>query len=477
MNIIQNFKIGTRITFLVIFMSIIPICIGLFCLYGFNRLNDAIKIIYNERLVPLPILSDVLATYKGIAMETYLAQKHDPENKEHFYHTSHTVIKHLDNISQKLKKADTAFQKFKNANLSEKEREITNKLESEINDFKDNSLSLIIRKLENNKYNEIYQETAENMPILLGKMISTIEELMQLQIKLAKEEDKNAYGKYENIKQISIYFILFGVSVSLVFGFFIQKSIVIPLRTGIERIQDIAEGEGDLTKRLNISSKDELGELAGWLDKFISKIHDNIATVKKYSGSLKESSLNLQNSSQSVSAGSEEMNRQSEIIASASVEMSQNIETVVNAIEEMSISISEVSKEASNAANFVKNAGIITYDAKRIVNALGEDASIIGKVIDSIKNIASQTNLLALNASIEAAAANESGKGFAVVASEVKELARQATTSSEEVKTMISAIQVSSEQTGNRENLGNYSKSGRNKRYYSFGSSTTVYYG
>ena len=284
-----------------------------------------------------------------------------------------------------------------------------------------------------------------------AKHVNNLIEKTQYLVDFASNKAISFYEGAENTKStVTVTMVIFTslvVLFSLIILVFITKSITKPLNLGVTRIKDIAEGEGDLTQRLDLKTKDEIGELGYWLDKFIEKIHDNVVRIDQYSRDLQNSSIQLKEVSQNVSSGSEEMNIQAGSISSAATQMNQNLQMVSGSTEEMSISISEVAKKASEGAAISREAETTTKETDSVVKSLGENAKEIGKVIDSITEIASQTNLLALNAAIEAAGAGATGKGFAVVASEVKELARQASTSSEEIKYKITAIQKSTDKT------------------------------
>ncbi len=234
-------------------------------------------------------------------------------------------------------------------------------------------------------------------------------------------------------------------ALGVIFSFIIVRGIVKPLEFMTERVQDIAEGEGDLTKRLKIESKDELGVLSGWLDKFIEKIHNIVVDISKTTEEVYKSSGYMSETGQSLSASIEELSTQVQNISSSATQMNQNFQVISSAVEEMSISIGEVAKKTADASRISNEANKTARDADTVIQELGHNAGEIGRVIDTIVGIASQTNLLALNASIEAAGAGDAGRGFAVVASEVKELARQAGDASEDIRHRIQAIQSSTD--------------------------------
>ena len=249
--------------------------------------------------------------------------------------------------------------------------------------------------------------------------------------------------------------IVLGLLISTVVAVVIKQGITRPIHSVVQMLKDIAQGEGDLTKRLAIQSKDELGELAHWFNTFVNKLHGIMKNIRDNTGSLVASAEELVATSNQMSATAEKMSSRSSAVANAGELLSNNIETmaassetisastgsVSAAIEEMSSSINEVSRNCEKESRIAHQANVQIVQTSEIIDQLGRSANEIGKVVEVISSLADQTNLLALNATIEAARAGDSGKGFAVVANEVKELARQSAQATIQITTQIEQIQ------------------------------------
>lgn len=200
---------------------------------------------------------------------------------------------------------------------------------------------------------------------------------------------------------------------------------------------------GDLRVEVRVGSKDEIGSVLSSMQSMAETLMNTMKSVGENARSLTGVAAELAEASQSMSTGTEEMAQQAQSIAAGSTQLNQNLEVVSSSVEEMSISVSDIAKRSVDAASVAASAKTKADLANQVVQDLGLHAAQIGKVIDSIVDIADQTNLLALNAAIEAADAGDTGKRFAVVASEVKELARQTAESSEEIRSRIETIQKS----------------------------------
>lgn len=267
-----------------------------------------------------------------------------------------------------------------------------------------------------------------------------------------------------NIKNILVQLGVVNIACILLimpFIYFFSRRLANPLQDVANRLKDIAEGEGDLTMRLQQNSNDEIGELAKWFNIFIEKLQGIIGQISENSNHLNRSSHDMANLSAKMSENSSDMvgylnettasvegvNENFISVASAMEESGTNLSMIVAASEEMSVTINEVSRKTKNASKVSDDAVAKASGISDRIKELGSSAMTIGKVTDMINEISAQTNLLALNATIEAARAGEAGKGFTVVAGEIKELAKQTAAATKNIKEQIEGIQASTERT------------------------------
>jgi len=249
---------------------------------------------------------------------------------------------------------------------------------------------------------------------------------------------------------------LAAVIAGLLLMWLTARGVTKPILSVASMLQDIASGEGDLTRRLAYAKQDELGELASWFNRFLDKLQPIIAEVKRSVQDARSTADQSAAIASQTSAGMQQQYREVDQVATASQEMSSTAHDVAHSAAQAA----EAARGADHATQ--EGLGVIDQTTRSIdklaadmssamvqVEGLANSSEKIGSVLEVIRAIAEQTNLLALNAAIEAARAGEAGRGFAVVADEVRNLAKRTQDSVEEIRQVIEGLQ-----NGTREVVG-----------------------
>ncbi|HVI08721.1 MAG TPA: methyl-accepting chemotaxis protein [Candidatus Binatia bacterium] len=227
-------------------------------------------------------------------------------------------------------------------------------------------------------------------------------------------------------------------------GFMLVNTVSQSLRRLIHMIRDIAEGDGDVTKRLELADhfgSDELSEVGRLFNLFMDKLQALLRNVAGHSRQLSEASQQMLAANREITANSGQTASRANSVAQVTQQVSLNLQSLSTGAGEMMSTIQSIASNANNAAKVAATAVTTSQEVNASIAQLGSSSQEIGMVIKVITAIAQQTNLLALNATIEAARAGEAGKGFAVVANEVKELAKQTAKATSDISHKINAIQ------------------------------------
>ncbi|NWB94762.1 methyl-accepting chemotaxis protein [Pseudomonas gingeri] len=276
------------------------------------------------------------------------------------------------------------------------------------------------------------------------------------------DKDK-AFSMLSNFRSSAVVATTIAVLIIIALLGLLIRALMQPLHVMTRAMQDIADGEGDLTRRLTIESQDEFGILGTAFNRFVERIHTSIREVSSATQQVNEVALRV------VSASNSSMHN--------SDEQASRTNSVAAAINQLGAAAQEIARNAAQASTQASDARGLAADGQQVVErsikamhqlsemlatsstnieSLNSKTVNIGQILEVITSISQQTNLLALNAAIEAARAGEAGRGFAVVADEVRNLAHRTQESAQQVQTMIEELQV-----GARESVGTMGHSQR----------------
>ncbi|MCU0118794.1 methyl-accepting chemotaxis protein [Pseudomonas sp. B2M1-30] len=284
-------------------------------------------------------------------------------------------------------------------------------------------------------------------------------------IGLSVDKDQ-AFSMLSQFRTSAVIATVIAVAIIIALLGMLIRLLIQPLHVMTRAMEDIADGEGDLTKRLTIQNQDEFGVLGTAFNRFVERIHGSIREVSSATGQVNEVALRVVAASNSSMYNSDQQASRTNSVAAA-------INQLGAAAQEIARNAAQASTQASDARGLAEDGQHVVDRSIKAMNQLSDMLSAsssnieslnsktvnIGQILEVITSISQQTNLLALNAAIEAARAGEAGRGFAVVADEVRNLAHRTQESAQQVQTMIEELQV-----GARESVSTMTDSQRHSQ-------------
>ena len=454
-SVFSNMKIRAKLTLGFGVMTAFAGAIGLAGYIGIKAIEHNLDDIFKVRL---PSIDYLLQTDRD------LQQLLVAERSMIFANAgSDTFKKLVGEYQQNLEQSRQRWEKYKALATTSAETQLFSAYEKARSEWE-----AVSKRVVDGRVADTREGRREALDLSLGQAREKFEQMRDYLDKLTDINQKNAAAArldaeqtYRHTIGVLVGFLLVGAVAGFLMAWLSGRSIARPVNAAVAGLKDIAQGEGDLTKRLEAVSRDEVGQLAVWFNTFLDKLQTLIKDINTRSQALGKAAVDLTRLSDGMSAGAGDMSTKSGSVAAAAEEMSTNIQSVSAAIEqsssnvsmvasateEMTATVNEIGKNAERARAISENAVKQSQLTSEKMAALGGAAQKIGKVTETITEISEQTNLLALNATIEAARAGEAGKGFAVVANEIKELARQTAAATVDIKAQINDMQTTTTST------------------------------
>ncbi len=276
--------------------------------------------------------------------------------------------------------------------------------------------------VEAGKLEEAAQYRAQTTNAFAAASVKALSKLIETQGELGNAKHAQVNGEASSSLLMLKTLLILALAVGVVLAFFVTRSVTLPVTAMATHLGDLSAGGGDLTKRIGVKSRDEVGQMSTSLNVFLEKIEKIIIEVKDGAGSISGAAQQVSSTSSSLSQGTSEQ--------------AASVEETTSSLEEMSASINQNSENSRQMEQVASKGAREAEDSGKAVKQTVDAMKSITEKINIIDEIAYQTNLLALNAAIEAARAGEHGKGFAVVATEVRRLAERSQTAAKEISSL-----------------------------------------
>ena len=418
----NNFKISTRLTLLVGFLSIVLVLIGGLGLYGISSSNASLKTVYEDRTVALGQLAEIhaliLENQFSISLVTSAASA-DKISQE-----TTTVEKNIAGINK-------VWDAYMATYLTPEEAKLAKTFAIDMAAFNEKSFKPIIAALRSNHQDEARRLLRDEMDSLSRPVDEGITALTELQINVAKSEYLAAETRFESVRMIAIAAIVIGVLLGAIFSFLIIRGISRQLGAEPGEVLAItnAIAQGDLSSHIVIGKGGEQSVTAGMVA-MQTALTNLVREIRSGADSISTGAAE-------IASGNTDLSSRTEQQASSLEETASSMEELTSTVKQNADNARQANQLAHGASEVAVKGGIVVRQVVDTMSGISESSKKIADIIGVIDGIAFQTNILALNAAVEAARAGEQGRGFAVVASEVRNLAQRSAEAAKEIKVLI----------------------------------------
>lgn len=412
--------IKSRLIFVITFLSILAVGIGMLGLHGMKKANEGLKAVYEDRAMVLEQISRIEALMLHNRLSLSLAIT-DPLVD---------VKAESAQIEKNVAEINRTWSAYLAVVLMPEEKRLAEKFADDWSRMNTESLLPAVSSLRNGDV-EAAKTAQDKMQKLAPSVVQGINALRRLQVEAAKDEYERAVARYAALRNTAAIAIVLGMLVAALFGFFLIRNIYRELGGEPEYAAHIVRSiaAGDLTMNVTLRQGDDCSLLAA--------MHTMQRNLTQTIGQIKHATQTINNASAAVASGSQDLSSRTEQQAGSLEETASSMEEMASTVKQNADNAREANQLAAAASETAQRGGAVVSQVVGTMDSINASARKIVDIIGVIDSIAFQTNILALNAAVEAARAGEQGRGFAVVAAEVRSLAQRSASAAREIKALI----------------------------------------
>ena len=422
---LANLNIKSRLIFVIGFLSLLLMGIGIMGLTSLSSTNSAFKSVYEDRVVTLGQLERISAL---VNKNQILVGEAVVGQLSAFPEDVAVVDKQVVEARQVIEEINTTWKAYTANRLTAEEKKLAEVFDANRLAYGRAGLMPALAALSGHDFQQASEILQGEMKASYPAVRQSAEALIALQLKIAKTEFEAAQTRFSLVRNISIAVIAAGVLLAALIGFWLIRAITRPLAAAVKLARGVAAG--DLTQRIDVNSTNEIGQL-------LQALKDMNESLVGVVGQVRSGVDTVAHASSQIAAGNLDLSSRTEEQASSLEETASSMEELTSTVRQNAENARQANQLVGSTADVAVKGGQVVGQVIDTMASIKESSRKIADIIGVIDGIAFQTNILALNAAVEAARAGEQGRGFAVVASEVRNLAQRSAGAAKEIKALI----------------------------------------